>query len=352
MSTHTGASPSDAAAEPATQLANGATQADSQNEARTPQETQPQGATIIHRRALSHLAQGMAAAELGVPTSHVRTEVSDDGGELAVSISGPLRDLGDSGTVAQAAHGIRDRIATQMTDLANRRVGRVDLHLIEVRTRPVISPATDRALPEDELEQPDPGHNRNTGARDERRLLRQATHRSRRFTVAIILLIPAASLTWIGIEAGLQLAGADALVMAPDELLLQLEALDHIQRSVAGGVLLALSLIGLLLALAPGRRPRRVAQTSSSSGTQQHVIVDDALLARSMSHRVAGPEISPTATRTSLGRTTSITTVHRYSGMDVSTDEMQQRLDRFVGDLHLRPALDCRVEVAREGVLP
>lgn len=106
------------------------------------------GHTRITRAALTHAAEAVTAAALGVPRREVRVTLSDDDGALGVSVAAPIpaptlqqaAQQHSGGTLYERADQARATIRTTVTQVTGSVVGRIDITLTGIR------PPAERAL--------------------------------------------------------------------------------------------------------------------------------------------------------------------------------------------------------------
>ncbi|GAA4190926.1 hypothetical protein GCM10022288_20970 [Gryllotalpicola kribbensis] len=89
----------------------------------------PAGRTIVQPRALRRIAEAVVAELVGVDPSEVSVELSGVQGRLAVTAATPLglRVARVPGTLIERAVGIGEEVARRLAELADRRVGRVEV---------------------------------------------------------------------------------------------------------------------------------------------------------------------------------------------------------------------------------
>lgn len=179
-----------------------------------------------------------------------------------------------------------------------------------------------------------------------RRLARRLTHRSRSVAASVALALLALAAVAIAIEAALALLGRPALVATPDRLLTWLES-GTVWGYAAGGVAVLLGIVALLLAVLPGRRPRRVIRAD-----ELLIVIDDDVLASSLSRAAAdGAGVPRDQVRTVLARRRARVRIQPLSGFPVDPAEPLQRTRAVLDAARTRPAIAPRVIVATEGRL-
>lgn len=86
------------------------------------------GRTHITARALDRLAAGLARDAADVSLRHVKTNLADSSGELAVSVAVPIALGGGSGgTVTERGEKVREGVRRGMRELAGRTVNEVEV---------------------------------------------------------------------------------------------------------------------------------------------------------------------------------------------------------------------------------
>ncbi|MGN6325559.1 hypothetical protein [Pseudolysinimonas sp.] len=179
-----------------------------------------------------------------------------------------------------------------------------------------------------------------------RRLGRRLTHRSRSVAASVALVLVALAAVAIAIEAALRLLDRPALVARPDRIVAAL-ASGSPWAVLAGAVAAVLGIAAILVAVIPGRRPRRVVQREDLL-----VVIDDDVLASSLSRAAAsGASIPRDQVRTVLGRRVARVRVQPSSGFPLTADEPLRRVTEVLDTAQARPALRPRVEVSTEGRL-
>ncbi len=110
---------------------------------------EPAGGIRIASRALTRVAERVAAEEFGVGVSVVSADLTDDAGSLALGIRAGIRvptlarvrsdemvvDR-SGGTVLDRAGEARERIRGRVGELTGYRIGRVDVRLTKIDVRP------------------------------------------------------------------------------------------------------------------------------------------------------------------------------------------------------------------------
>ncbi len=98
------------------------------------------GRTTIRAQALRALARAIVADAAGVPPGRAAVTLNDDGGSLVVVATVPAVVRAGATSLVERGAEIRDRVAGDLTALAGRTAGRVDL-----RFSGIFRPATGRA---------------------------------------------------------------------------------------------------------------------------------------------------------------------------------------------------------------
>ncbi|MBW8761811.1 MAG: hypothetical protein JF592_04385 [Microbacterium sp.] len=92
------------------------------------------GRTTVSARALQHLATGLARDAARVPRRDVAVALSDERGQLRVSVTVPVALADDGGrSLVASAEGLRSTVIGGMRELAGRAVGTVDVRYSGVR---------------------------------------------------------------------------------------------------------------------------------------------------------------------------------------------------------------------------
>ncbi|MDH6180117.1 hypothetical protein M2152_000299 [Microbacteriaceae bacterium SG_E_30_P1] len=178
------------------------------------------------------------------------------------------------------------------------------------------------------------------------RVTRRALHRSRSLAVCVALLLLAVAAAYVAAEAVLAAIGQPALLATPSQIAAAVSEPGPTTLAVAA----AAGIVGIILvviAVAPGRRPRRVL-----SHDRLAVIVDDSVLASSMSRVARGAaSVGQGRVRTEVGGRRASISVTPTSGFPVDAAAVQAAADDLTDRLALRSRPRVRAVIAESGVV-
>ena len=165
--------------------------------------------------------------------------------------------------------------------------------------------------------------------RIERRIVRRETHSPRTVAASATAIAVALVVTWLAVEGVLQLLGRRPLLLSPRSQLVALASAPDAGATFLLAIAVVSGLVGLwlvLLAVLPGRRPRRVL-----AGDRVALVADDDMLASALARRAARTaEVSPDAVTVSLGRRSGVVRIVPVSGRRVDRDGVRDAVtDEF-----------------------
>jgi len=176
-----------------------------------------------------------------------------------------------------------------------------------------------------------------------RRVVRRSLHRSRSAAVIVALVLASLGLAWIGTEAVLAAISAAPLLLTPEQIVEALEKPGVIAIATAA----VLAVIGLVLAIAPGRRARH-----EIPDARMAVIVDDGVLAGALSKAaVRDSRLPESRVSTVVSRRSGAVTVVPTSGTLLNAPAITRAVTGVVESLDPRPQLRVAVAVSERGVV-
>jgi len=170
--------------------------------------------------------------------------------------------------------------------------------------------------------------------------------RSRSVWVAAAVLLAGAAAAFVIVETVRFALGLPAWIAGPRAILDTVSGGTPVGLTV-GAVALAFGVACLWGALSPGRAGRRL-----SAGERAPIVVDDAVLAGSLSRsaaRAAGT--APAQVRTHVARRRADIEITPSSGFPVVAADVQRAGSVAIAPLALSPSLATRARVARQGAL-
>lgn len=181
-------------------------------------------------------------------------------------------------------------------------------------------------------------------ARQQRSAARRMIHRSRSVAVVVTLAVVAVTALWVAVAVVLDALGARSPWPSPGDVVAVIAGTPWIAALAA----VALALVGLILvvvALAPGRRGRRVLADDRAL-----IVVDDTVLAGALSRSAASAARVPAGqVSTALGRRSALVSVAPLSGYPVAADAVSEAVDRTLQAARPARATSTRVRVAPRG---
>lgn len=173
------------------------------------------------------------------------------------------------------------------------------------------------------------------------RMVRRELHRSRAVPTvitagAVILLV-----LWVIAEALARLVGGSPLLIAPASLVRGLAGLAPAWQLLIGVVTLLAGLALVALALAPGRRPRRVLE-----GERVSAVIDDAAIAGLLTKEASSTAALPTSdVHVVLHRRRGVVTLTPPPGHRVDVTHVNEHLQRFITEADITPPLEVVVRL-------
>jgi hypothetical protein len=179
-----------------------------------------------------------------------------------------------------------------------------------------------------------------------RRILRREGHRSRSVAVSVVLVILALGAAYAGIEATLAALGQPPLLVTPQAAIGWVAA-GSILTIVIAGVVVLVGVILLIIAIAPGRRPRHEIPSERLA-----IVVDDGVLAGALARDARETaQLGADRVRADVSKRRARVFVSPTSGVAVDAAVTRDSLERLIGTLSPRPALRTTVDVATTGVV-
>ena len=185
-----------------------------------------------------------------------------------------------------------------------------------------------------------------TEAATYRRIIRRERHESRSVAVSITLALVALGLAYVTVELVLGALELPALLVAPVDVVAVLNGPTiPVIAGAAGAV--AIGIVLLVIALAPGRRSRHEIPNSRMA-----VVVDDVVLAGAIGRvgRVAA-SVPAQRIRTTVTARRATVTITPTSGIDVDATATEAATSKLAAELALKPPLTVSVSVAQSGVV-
>lgn len=182
-----------------------------------------------------------------------------------------------------------------------------------------------------------------------RRIVRRETHTPRTTATFVVVLVLVAALVYLAIEEILHLASAGPLLWSPVDMVAWASALpaEQPRGAVVGGaaaVVLA-GLVLIVLAIAPGRRPRH-----ALDATEHAVLVDNGVIASALSRHISEETgLNPDAVVVGVGHRTADVTVKPETGWSIDERHIRELADAEISRYGLSPSLKTRVRIARTG---
>lgn len=183
------------------------------------------------------------------------------------------------------------------------------------------------------------------------RMVRRELHSSRAVASATTAAAAAGLLLWMALETALSAAGQPAVVARPLDAGRWLadaavSAAPSLLTAAGAGLGLA-GLLLLMLAVAPGRRPRHALGSSRAA-----VVADHEVIAAAMSRaarRQAG--LAPDQVSTTVGSRSVRVTIQPTSGIPVDADAVKAAVDGELATYALRRRMRSSVHVTTKGAL-
>lgn len=180
------------------------------------------------------------------------------------------------------------------------------------------------------------------------RMVRRELHSSRAVASVTTATAAAGLLLWLALETALSAAGQQAVIARP------LDAGRWLAGTVSPSLLTAagagLGLAGVLfvvLAVAPGRRPRHALGSNRAAVVADHEVIAAAV--SRAARRQAG--VSPGQVSTTVGSRTVSVTVQPTSGIPVDVDAVKAAVDGELGTYALRRRMRSSVRITTKGAL-
>ncbi|MBG6054960.1 signal transduction histidine kinase [Salinibacterium sp. CAN_S4] len=179
-----------------------------------------------------------------------------------------------------------------------------------------------------------------------RRIIRRERHNSRSVAVSITLALVALGLAYVTVELVLGALELPALLVAPVDAVAVLN--EPTVPVIAGSaVAVAIGLVLLIIALAPGRRARH-----EIPNTRMAVVVDDVVLAGALGRagRVAA-SVPAQRVRTTVTARRALVSITPTSGIEVDAEATEAATSRVAAELAAKPPLTVSVSIAQSGVV-
>jgi hypothetical protein len=181
-----------------------------------------------------------------------------------------------------------------------------------------------------------------------RRIQRRELHSSRSATAIVVAAIVVIALAYIATETVLALAGQSALLVSPTDMGGGIAGVAAVDTGIliASGVVVALvGLVLVIVAIAPGRRARRVIESENTA-----VVVDNEVIASALArHAARAGRVSPDNVRVSVSHRAATVDLTPASGMAVDKDAVLSAVQAELDTLGLSPALTPRVTISSHG---
>lgn len=182
------------------------------------------------------------------------------------------------------------------------------------------------------------------------RVLRRATHRSRSVAAGIVAILLMAAAIWALVEIILYALGKPALILPAHTAWVGLLDPAGLSAPWVLGAGLGFVLVGIVLivlALAPGRLPRRTWVTDTAA-----FIVDDAVVASYAAARAAQTASVPTdAVTAEVSKRRLSVTITPLAGQAVDVERVKEDLAGYLSGAPWHPALTVKVQLASKAVV-
>ncbi|KIS26098.1 hypothetical protein TV39_19045 [Arthrobacter sp. SPG23] len=183
------------------------------------------------------------------------------------------------------------------------------------------------------------------------RTVRRELHSSRAAASAATATAAAGLLLWLALETALSAAGQQPLIVRPLDAGRWLagtadSAAPSLLTAAGAGLGLA-GLLFLVLAVAPGRRPRHALGSARAAIVADHEVIAAAI--SRAARRQAG--VAPGQVSTTVGTRTVNVTVHPTSGIPVDADAVKAAVDVELGTYALPRRMRSSIRVSTKGVV-
>ncbi|NQX36882.1 DUF6286 domain-containing protein [Herbiconiux sp. VKM Ac-2851] len=181
-----------------------------------------------------------------------------------------------------------------------------------------------------------------------RRITRRELHSPRSTAAIVVAVLIVVALAWVGTEIVIALLGLPALLVAPADMFASAVSLPEAPAAIvvaAGVVAVVIGLVLIVLALAPGRRPRHVLETERAA-----TIVDSEVVASALArHASLAADVDPDHTTVSVSRRQAVVDLVPTSGIPVDRSSVSAAVDRELAGYGLRRSVSSRVRVRENG---
>lgn len=182
------------------------------------------------------------------------------------------------------------------------------------------------------------------------RIRRRELHSSRSSVAVFVLILAIVLVAWLATEAFFVLLGAGPFLLAPSAVAAAIGDPATIPLGVLLGVGIPAAILGLILvilALAPGKRGRRVRHSERAA-----VIIDDSVIASALAAAAArSASLSPSQVSASVGRRDVSIQLTPTSGVPVDGPAVHRDVEQVLTGYQLEPALTVRVSVSATGAV-
>lgn len=181
-----------------------------------------------------------------------------------------------------------------------------------------------------------------------RRITRRELHSPRSTAAIVVAVLIVVALAWVGTEVVIALLGLPALLVAPADMFASAVSLPEAPAAIvvaAGVVAVVIGLVLIVLALAPGRRPRHVLETERAA-----TIVDSEVVASALArHASLAADVDPDHTTVSVSKRLAVVDLVPTSGIPVDRSSVSAAVDRELTGYGLRRPVSSRVRVRENG---
>jgi hypothetical protein len=181
-----------------------------------------------------------------------------------------------------------------------------------------------------------------------RRITRRELHSPRSTAAIVVAVLLVLALAWVGTEIVIALLGLPALLVAPADMFASAVTLPDAPAAIvvaAGAVAVVIGLVLIVLAIAPGRRPRHVLETERAA-----TIVDSEVVASALArHASLAADVDPDHTTVSVSRRQAVVDLVPTSGIPVDRSSVSAAVDRELSGYGLRQNVSSRVRVRENG---